>query len=153
MPFFTEWINASSMEEIFATPLRHFPTGNSSSGISGSRYFSLILSRERIRKRVRLCRIRTLVDIVTETATVSFKTLSPLAFHCQQSPRVLLHAVLSSDSWPRRSFPNFRFWRKFCLILFSISSSICENQVLFFLVNLHIVQNSSTVLGFQILAF
>ena len=79
MPFFTEWIGASSFEVILAGPSRHSTTGTVASGTSGSRRFSFILLHERIRRRIRLCQFCTLVDIVTETAIVSFRTM-PVGF-------------------------------------------------------------------------
>ena len=79
MPFFTEWIGASSFEVILAGQSRHSSTGTLASGTSGSRRTSLILPRRRVRRRIRLCCSCTLIDIVTETATVSFRTL-PVGF-------------------------------------------------------------------------
>ena len=79
MPFFTEWSGASSFEVILAGPSRHSSSGTLASGTSGSRRISLILPRRRARRRIRLCRFCTLIDIVTETAFVSFHTL-PVGF-------------------------------------------------------------------------
>ena len=79
VPLFTEWIGASSFEVILAGPSKHSTTGAPSSGTSGSRWFSLILPRRRARRRIRLCRFCTLIDILTETAIVSFRTL-PVGF-------------------------------------------------------------------------
>ena len=79
MPLFTEWIGASSFEVILAKPSRHSTTGTSASGTSGSRRISLILQHERTRRRIRLCRFCTFIDIVTETTIVSFGTL-PVGF-------------------------------------------------------------------------
>ena len=45
------------------------------SGTSGSRRFSFILLHERTRRRIRLCHFCTFIDIVTETAIVSLRTL------------------------------------------------------------------------------
>ena len=53
LPFFTEWIGASSFEVILAGPSRHSTTGTLASGTSGSRWFSLTLSHERTRRRIR----------------------------------------------------------------------------------------------------
>ena len=75
MPFFTEWVTASSSEVILARPTRHSSTGTPSSGTSGSRWFSLILVHERIRRRIWRCNFSTLIVIVAETAIVSFNTL------------------------------------------------------------------------------
>ena len=76
---FTEWIGASSFEVILAGPSRLSTTGTLSSGTSGSRRISLILLHERTRRRIRLCQFRTLINIVTGTAIVSFRTL-PVGF-------------------------------------------------------------------------
>ena len=51
-------------------------------------------------------------------------------------PEFFVHAVLSPDSWPRRSSQNFRFWPQSSYFefparyFFSPLSSICDNQVL-----------------------
>ena len=85
---------------------------------------------EKIRRRVRLCCFCTLIDIVTETAIVSFRTLP------NNLPEFFVHAVLSPDSWPLRFFHNFRFWLQNSWFVhsaryfFSPLSSICDNQVL-----------------------
>ena len=79
MPFFTSWIGASSFEVILARPSKHFSTWTFSSVLSGSRRISRILLHERTRKRIRLCHFYTLIDIVAETAIVSFHTL-PVGF-------------------------------------------------------------------------
>ena len=52
VPFFTKWVFASSSKVILARPSRHSTIGTFSSGTSGSRWFSLILLHERIRKRI-----------------------------------------------------------------------------------------------------
>ena len=70
---------ASSFEVILAGPSRHSTTGTLSSGTSGSRPLSLILQHERIWRRIRLCHFCTFIDIVAETAIVSFHTL-PVGF-------------------------------------------------------------------------
>ena len=81
------------------------------------------------------CRFCTLIQIVLETAFVSFWTL-PVSFPLPtESPRLFVHAVLPCDSWPRRLFQNFHFWpqhssfsnsvRYFSLPLFSM----CDSQV------------------------
>ena len=75
VPPFTEWIVASSFEVILARPSRHSTTETLSPETSGSRCFSLILQHERIRRRIRLCHLCTLIDIVAETASVSSRTL------------------------------------------------------------------------------
>ena len=54
-------------------------TETSSSGTSGFRGISLILLHERIRRRIRLCHFCALINIVSETAVVSFKT-QPVGF-------------------------------------------------------------------------
>ena len=42
--------------------------------------------------------LSTLTDIVAEATFISLNTLPPLVSHCQQSPRILFHAVLFHDS-------------------------------------------------------
>ena len=136
VPLSTEWIGASSFEVILAGPSRHSSTGTFASGTSGSQRISLILSRRRSRRRIRLCRFCTLFDIVTETATVSFRRLPRWFSTANNLQEFFAHAVLSPDSWPRFvshfPFQTTKFFiRKFCLILlFSPSSSICDNQLL-----------------------
>ena len=80
---------------ILAGPSRHCTTGTLSSGTSGSRRISLILLHERIRRRIRLCRFCTLINIVAETAIVSFRTL-PVGFPLPTNLlEFFVHAVLS----------------------------------------------------------
>ena len=135
VPLFTEWIGASSFEVILSGPSRHSTTGTSSSGTLGSRCISHTLLRRRARRRIRLCRICTLIHIVSETAFVSVRTLpvgSPLPTISKNSLSTLF---CSLDSWPRRFLHNFRFWPQnsyfvnFARYFFSPLSSICDNQV------------------------
>ena len=79
VPLFTEWVIASSYKVILERQSRHSTTGTLSSGTFGSRWFSLTLLHERIRRRIRWRNFSTLVDIVAETAIVSFHTL-PVGF-------------------------------------------------------------------------
>ena len=79
MPLFTEWSGANSFEVILARQSSHFPTWACASRTSGSRCIFHTLLRRRSWRRVRLCRFCTLIDIVTETAIVSFWTL-PVSF-------------------------------------------------------------------------
>ena len=79
VPFSTKWVIASSSKVSLARPSRHSSTGTSASGTSGSRWFSLILLHERIRRRTRWFDFSTLIHIVAETAIVSFHTL-PVGF-------------------------------------------------------------------------
>ena len=85
MPFFTEWSGASSFEVILAGRSKHSTTGTLASGSSGSRCISHILPHERIRRRMRLCRFCTLIDIVAETGIVSSRT--PIANNLQEFSR------------------------------------------------------------------
>ena len=71
---------------ILEKPSRHSTTGTLSSRTSGSRRISLILLQERTRRRIRLCQFCTLVDIVKETAIVSFRTL-PVGFPLPTIPK------------------------------------------------------------------
>ena len=66
------WVNPCMAIETFF----HW---TSSSGTSSSRRISLTLLHERIRRLIRLCHFYTLINIVTETAIVSFRTL-PVGF-------------------------------------------------------------------------
>ena len=76
-----------SQNKLVQVPLRKslqgnrdiLPLGTLASGTSGSRCMSLILSRRRARRRIRLCCFCMLIDIVTETTIVSFRTL-PVGF-------------------------------------------------------------------------
>ena len=79
MPFFTEWVTASSSKVILARPSWHSTAGAFTSGTSGPRWFSLTLLHERIRRRIWWWTFPTLIHIVAETAIVSFHTL-PVGF-------------------------------------------------------------------------
>ena len=102
VPFFTKSVFVSSFEVILAGPSRHSTSGTLSSGTSGSRRFSFILLHERIRRWIRLCHFCTFIDIVTETAIVSFRAL-PVGFLLPTtsknslstlfSPLILYHGV------------------------------------------------------------
>ena len=134
---FTEWIGASSFEVILTKPSRRSTAGTSASGTSGSRRISLILLLGRIRRRIRLSQFSTLINIVAETEIVSSRTL-PVGLPLPTISNIFfVHAVLSPDSWPRRSSQNFRFWLQSSYFefparyFFSPSFSICDNQVLF----------------------
>ena len=105
VPLFTEWVDASSFKVILAGPsLQSYrdilPLGLFLLVLQVLGRFFLILLHERIRRWIRLCHFSTLIDIVTETAIVSFHTL-PVDFPL---------STISYTSWPRRSFHNFRFW-------------------------------------------
>ena len=75
---FTKWVIASFFEVILARPSRHSTTGAFTSGTSGPRRISLILPRGR-GEEFGCVNFATLIDIVTETAIVSFRTL-PVGF-------------------------------------------------------------------------
>ena len=104
---------ASSFEVLLAGPSRLSSTGTLSSGTSGSRRISPILPHERTRRRIPLCQCGTLINIVTETAIVSFRTLPvglfPIANNILD---FFVHAVLSPDSLPRRLSHNLHFCSK-----------------------------------------
>ena len=100
---FTKWVVARSSKVILVRSSRHSTTRAFTSGTSGPRWFSLILSHERIRKRIRLCHFSTLIKNVTETIIVSFGTLLvcfPLSTISKNSlytlfcPLILDHDVL-----------------------------------------------------------
>ena len=86
VPFFTEWIGASSFELILAWPSKHSSTGTSSSGTSVFRRFLYILLHERIKRRIRLCHFCSLIASWRKLQ-VSPLEHCPSASHCQQSPR------------------------------------------------------------------
>ena len=146
MPFLTEWSGASSFEAILARPSKHSSTWASASGTSGSRRISFILPRRRARRRIRLCCFCTLIDIVTETAIVSFRTLPvgfPLPTISKSSlftlfcPLILDHGVCLIIS-----VSGFKMHNSY--ILLDTSFHHCLQSVIirssFLLVNLHIVQ-------------
>ena len=98
-------------------------------------HFYFILLHERLRRRIRLCHISTLSDIVTETALVSSRAL-PVGFplptiskNCLWS----LFCLLILDHG--RFFRDFHFWRQnyyfvnLARYLFLPWFSICYNQV------------------------
>ena len=90
---------ASSFEVILAGQSKLSSTGTLSSRTSGSRCFSFILPRRRARRGIRLCRFCTLSDIVTETAIVTFGTLTARWLSTANNlQEFFVHAVLSPDS-------------------------------------------------------
>ena len=113
MPLFTELIGASSFEVILAGPSSHFPTWASNSTTSGSRCILHTLPRRRSR-----CRFCTLLQIVSETAIVSFHTL-PVGFplptisknslHTLFCPLILDHGVLLKISISGSKIPISNF--------------------------------------------
>ena len=120
---------------ILARQSKHSATGTFASRTSGSRCISLIMPRRRSRRKIRLCCFCTFVDTVTKTAIVSFRTLPvgfPLPTISQSSlftlfcPLILDHGVCLIISVLASIF----LIRRFCSILLSPLSSICDNQVL-----------------------
>ena len=87
VPLFTEWIGASSFDVIFAWPSRHSTTGTLSSWTSGSR-ISLILLHEELGDGFS-CVI--FARWMTSWRKLQLSPLEhcPLAYHCQQWPRIL----------------------------------------------------------------
>ena len=152
VPPFTKWVISSSFEVILATPSRHCTTGTFSSGTSVSRWLSLILLHERIRRRSWWCNFSTLIDIVAETAIVSFHTLPvgfPLPTISKNSlstlfcPLILAHGVLLKISI---SDPKNSYFECLARYFFSPKFSICDNQVL---TSSDESYNSNTVLSFS----
>ena len=131
VPLFTEWIGASSIEVILARPSRQFATGTPSSGTSGSRWFSLILLHERIRRRIWWCNFSTPVNVVAETVIVSHTARwFPIAnnlqkFFCTRCFVPWFPAFFSKIPF---LIPKFLF-RISCLMLLVTRDSICDNQV------------------------
>ena len=64
-----------AFELIFRGQTRRSSTGTLISWTSGSRRISLILPHERPRRRIRVYQLCALIEIVTETAIVSVRTL------------------------------------------------------------------------------
>ena len=95
---FTERVDASSFEVILARPSKHSTAGALTSGTSGPRRFSFILPHERIWRRIRLCHFSTFINIVTETAIVSSRTLPVGLTLPKNLQEFFVHAVLSLDS-------------------------------------------------------
>ena len=128
MPLFKEWIGASSWDVNLAGASRHSTTGTLASGTSDSRCSSFTLSVAWKNSVTDsgvsfFCRF---IDIVTETAIVSFRTLH-VGFPIAKCLQVLDHGVFHIFRfWPQNScFVNLA--RYFWIPL----SSICENQDLF----------------------
>ena len=134
MPFFTEWIGASSFDVILARQSSHSPLG------------LLSLRLLVIDAFFPFCRVEDLGEgfgcVVFARLLISWRKLqfSPfehclLAFHCQQSPRLLCLRCFVPDSWQRRLFQNFHFWSQnsyfefLARYFFSPLSAICDNQV------------------------
>ena len=110
IPSSTGWVIASSFEVILARPSRHSTTGAFTSGTSGPRWFSLTLLHERILKRIWWWTFPTLIHIRGGNCNCLLSHIArwfPIANNLQE---LFVHAVLSPDSWPRRSSQNFRFW-------------------------------------------
>ena len=95
MPFFTEWSGASSREVILARQSSHSPTWGSATRTSGSRCIFHILLRRRSLRRFLLYRFFTLIDIVAETAIVSFYTL-PVGFSLPTISKNSLYTLFCS---------------------------------------------------------
>ena len=129
-------------EVFLARQSSHFPTWASASGTSGSRCIFHTLLRRRSWSRVRLCRFCTFIDIVTETAVVSFgaltvglslPTISWTSLFTLFYPWFLTTALVSKFPFLASKF----FILKFCsILLFTIVfnlwlslSSICDCEV------------------------
>ena len=123
---------------LYGNPCRAIETFFHSDSCLSDFWFSTHFSHSaawRTRRRFRLCRFCTLIDIVTETAIVSYRTL-PVGFPLPDNlQEFFVHAFLSPDSWPPRFFHLFRFWPHNSWFVdsaryfFSPLSSICDNQV------------------------
>ena len=120
VPLFTKWVIAIS-SKVILRPSRHSTTGTPASGTSGPRWFSLILPHARIRRRIWWWTFTTLIDIVAETAIVSFHTL-PIGFPLPNSeqvgiifdrimgssdPEVLVDHVIDLSSANAKVLPSF----------------------------------------------
>ena len=134
MLFFTEWIGASSFEVILARPSKHATTGTLASGTSGSQcIFSFCCMKEFGQgfECVDFARLLTL----RRKLQLSLLEHCPLISITNNLLESFVHAFLSPDSWPQRSFYNFRFWPQnscsanHARYFFSPLSSICDSQV------------------------
>ena len=133
---FTEWVIASSLKVILARPSRRSTAGTSTSGTSGSRRFSLILLHERIRRRIRLCNFSHAYPYRGGKCNCFLSHIARWFAIANNLQEFFVHAVLSPDSWPRRSSQIFQFWLQSSYFefparyFFSPKFSICDNQVL-----------------------
>ena len=130
-------MGASSFEVILAGPSRHSSTtGTLASGTSGSRRFSLILLHKRTQRRIRLCQFCTLINIVTETAIVSFRRVAvgfPLPTISQSHLSTLFCFLILDHGVPFIiSVSGLKILNSWILLdtLFFQLSSICDNHVL-----------------------
>ena len=122
MPFFTEWIGASSFEVILARQSSHFPTGLLPLGLRVLDAFLTLCCAEDPGEGFGC------VDFARLSSSCRKLQLSPSehcpwAYHCPQSPRLLCSRCFTHDSWARRLFHNSHilaskfFTLKFCSIL------------------------------------
>ena len=124
VPFFTEWVFASSLKVILAKPSRRSTTRTSASGTSGSRWLSLILLHERIRRRIWWWNFFHAYWYRGGNYTCFLSHIArwfPIANNLQE---LFVHAVLFPDSWPGRSSQNFRFWPKILISNFLLNTSL-----------------------------
>ena len=103
MQLFTEWSGASSFEVILARQSSHFPTWASASKTPGSRCIFHTLLRRRSRRRIRLCRFARFSNCVGNCMCLLLTTARLLSI-ANNLLDFFVHAVLPSDSWPRRLF-------------------------------------------------
>ena len=108
VPFFTKWVICKFL---WSNPCKIIedvlPLGTSTSGTSGSRWFSLILPHERILRRIWWWTFSTLIHIVDGNCNCLLSHTVrwfPITNNLQE---FFVHAVLFPDSWPRRSSQNF----------------------------------------------
>ena len=129
VPFFTEWSGASSFQVNLAWQSRHSTTGTFSSGTSGSRWLSIILPHERIRRRIRLCRFFHAYSYRGGNCNCLLSHTARWFSHCQQSPRILCTRCFVP--W----FLTTAFFSKFPILaqkfLFRISCSILLFTIVF----------------------
>ena len=147
VPLFTEWIGASFFEVILAGPRDILPLGLLPTGTSGSRRISLILLHEKNSETdsaVSFLHAYWHRDGNCNCLLWDTARWFPIANKLQE---FFEHAVLSMDSWPRRFFHNFRFWRQnsyFWYILLDTSFHHCLQSVIvrsyFLLMNLQAIQ-------------
>ena len=106
-------IGASSFEEIPPGPSKHSPTGTPSSGklqvLDALFSFSpsVVWKNSETDSTVSTLHAYSYRDGNCNCVLSHIARWFPIANHLQE---FFVHAVLSLDSWPRRSSQNFRFW-------------------------------------------
>ena len=134
MPLSTEWSGASSFLQTLHGNRAIFPLGLLPLGLLVLDAFHTLLRRRSRRRGSAVSFLHVYwyrdwnCNCLLENTVRWLSTVNNLL-------EFLVHAVLSPDSWLRRSFQNFRFWLPNSWFVdsaryfFSPLSSICDNQV------------------------